>query len=240
MTDTSILNLSPSGIRRSGRRRSWVALVYGGDPKSQTKSQREQTPGHARPLPATIVAARYHVRPLPAPSSHATDFAYKRGVRRFKSYCAHFFRISVGVSRRKSRSRTSRRYILSVWGQELCGAWMPRAKNHVCSHPGPRWGLHDSHEHGESQGVQPPPRASRVIGVPKGSRTLSGFGRIGRILLHCSAWYPQRMCASLTRSTRFLPTMPARLVPRSPASWWGLYGSGCVCRPIWASCSSRR
>jgi len=48
------------------------------DPKSQTKSQRPQTPGHARPLPATITAARWHVRPSPAPSSHATDFAYKR------------------------------------------------------------------------------------------------------------------------------------------------------------------
>jgi hypothetical protein len=49
------------------------------DPKSQTKSQRPQTPGHVRPLPATIAAARWHVKLLPAPSSHATDFAYKRG-----------------------------------------------------------------------------------------------------------------------------------------------------------------
>jgi hypothetical protein len=48
--------------------------------KSQTKSQRPQTPGHARPLPAAITAARWHVRTFPAPSSHTTDFAYERGV----------------------------------------------------------------------------------------------------------------------------------------------------------------
>jgi hypothetical protein len=85
------------------------------DPKSQSKSQRPQTPSHARPRPATIAAARCHVRPFPTPSRHATDFAYKRGVRRFKSYCAHLFRMSVGVSWRKSRIRTSHRYILPVW-----------------------------------------------------------------------------------------------------------------------------
>jgi len=50
------------------------------DAKSQTKSQRPQTPSHARRLPATITAARRHVGLLPAPSRHATDFAYKRGV----------------------------------------------------------------------------------------------------------------------------------------------------------------
>jgi hypothetical protein len=50
------------------------------DPKSQTKSQRPQTPGHTGPLPATIVAARCHFRQYPARSSHATDFAYKPGV----------------------------------------------------------------------------------------------------------------------------------------------------------------
>jgi hypothetical protein len=38
------------------------------DPKSQTKSQRPQTPGHARPLPAAIAAARWHVKLLPGPA----------------------------------------------------------------------------------------------------------------------------------------------------------------------------
>src|SRR5690242_16296740 len=41
------------------------------------------------------------------------------------------------------------------------------SEDHVCAHAGPRWGLYDSCEHGESQGVQPPARASRVSGVPQ-------------------------------------------------------------------------
>ena len=127
------------------------------DAKSQTKSQRPQTPSHARRLPATITAARWHVRPLPAPSSHATDFAYKRGVRRFKSYCAHFSRISVGVSRRKVEESNKPKIYLVCVGARTVRRVDAASKNHVCSHPGPRWGLHDSHEHGESQGVQPPP-----------------------------------------------------------------------------------
>jgi hypothetical protein len=54
----------------------------------------------------------------------------------------------------------------------LCGARTVRyvdaaSENHMCSHRGSRRGLHDSHEHGESQGVQPRPRASRITGVAK-------------------------------------------------------------------------
>jgi len=32
------------------------------------------------------------------------------------------------------------------------------SEDHVCSHAWPWWGLYDSHEHDESQGVQPPAR----------------------------------------------------------------------------------
>jgi hypothetical protein len=105
--------------------------VSGGDPKSQ----RRQTPSHARPLRATIVAARYHVGRLSAPSSHAMDFAYKRGVRRFKSYCAHFFsNICRCLSAEIGEPDKSEIYL-------ACGArtvWYVDAtsENHVCSHLG--------------------------------------------------------------------------------------------------------
>ena len=60
-----------------------------GQIKSQIKSQRPQTGGVTRPRPATIVAARCHIRPRQATSSDGANVSYKRGVRRFKSYCAH-------------------------------------------------------------------------------------------------------------------------------------------------------
>ena len=45
--------------------------------KSQTKTQRPQAPGHVQPHAATIGAARRHVRPRSATSSHADDTPYK-------------------------------------------------------------------------------------------------------------------------------------------------------------------
>jgi hypothetical protein len=44
----------------------------------RTQEPTTADPGHARPLPGTIAAARSLVRPLPAPSRHVTHSAYKR------------------------------------------------------------------------------------------------------------------------------------------------------------------
>src|SRR5215475_9095180 len=93
-----------------------------------------------------------------AHSSVVEHSPYKRGVRRFKSYCAHFFEyLLVCLGRNRGFEQ-----VIDI--SYLCGAkavWCVDAasENHVCSHRGPRWGLHVSREHGESQRVQPPSRA---------------------------------------------------------------------------------
>jgi hypothetical protein len=48
--------------------------------KSQTKSQRPQSPGHMQPRAATTSAAGRHVGPRAAICSHADHAPYKRGV----------------------------------------------------------------------------------------------------------------------------------------------------------------
>jgi hypothetical protein len=64
-------------------------------------------PGHTGPLSATITAARWHVRPLPAPSSHATDFAYKRGVTDSKQEVRDKLAALRAETSRPARSRPS-------------------------------------------------------------------------------------------------------------------------------------
>jgi hypothetical protein len=101
--------------------------------KSQTKSQRPQTGGVTRPRPATIVAARCRIRPRQAMFGDGTDSPYKRGVRRFKSYCAHFFEypsVCLGGSRGAGQvgdisCRCEARTVRCVDAA---------SENHMCSH----------------------------------------------------------------------------------------------------------
>jgi hypothetical protein len=99
------------------------------DLKSQTKSQRPQTQGVTRPRPATVVAGRYHVGRQQATLSDGTDASYKRGVRRFKSYCAHNFRILDSACR--SAMPRSRRHTLPEWGKSGAASGCRERRRHV-------------------------------------------------------------------------------------------------------------
>jgi hypothetical protein len=59
------------------------------NPGSQTGSQRRQTPGDAGRHPEKVSPGSWLFRRHQATSRGGKTASYKRGVRRFKSYCAH-------------------------------------------------------------------------------------------------------------------------------------------------------
>ncbi len=70
--------LGVASFQASARvRRRLAALTK---PGSQTGSQQPQTPGHARPHPATVLAGGWHAGIRPAMSSDCISSSYKREV----------------------------------------------------------------------------------------------------------------------------------------------------------------
>ena len=61
------------------------------NPGSQTGSQRRQTPGDAGRHPEKVSPVSWPFRQHQATSRGGEEASYKRGVSRFKSYCAHIF-----------------------------------------------------------------------------------------------------------------------------------------------------
>ena len=98
-------------------------------PGSQTGSQRRQTSGDTRRLLATINATSWLFRRRQATSRDGSVSPYKRGVRRFKSYCAHNFRILDPACR--SVDPRSRRYILPEWGESGATSGCRERRRHV-------------------------------------------------------------------------------------------------------------
>ena len=98
-------------------------------PGSQTGSQRSQTPGDVRRRPATIRPANWHFRRHRRRPATVRIASYKRGVRRFKSYCAHNFRILDSACR--SAKPRSRRHTLPEWGKSGAASRCRERMRHV-------------------------------------------------------------------------------------------------------------
>jgi hypothetical protein len=107
--------------------------MLGRKPRSRGSARTDEPPGTGTlagiPCPGRGREPRAH-------SSAVEHSPYKRGVRRFKSYCAHFFsNIRRRVLADFNDSNKLKIYLAYV-GQELCGARMPRAKTTCARTPG--------------------------------------------------------------------------------------------------------
>ena len=125
-------------VRQAGQAHPQLALEARGQqtaPGTTCGNHRANSPRHLRASPGMVFAVQMHEPGRRAGRIPCRIPPYKRGVRRFKSYCAHFFEYLSMCLGGKSRSRTSRRYLACV-RQELCGTWMPRAKTTCARTPG--------------------------------------------------------------------------------------------------------